>query len=53
MRNTSVKLFEFGMTFQEMFKDFSIFSSGSHFVKWSGTFWAIFVEGLMKNIYEK
>ena len=27
-----------------LFKDFSIFSSGSHFVQWSGTVWAILVE---------
>ena len=27
----------------------SIFSSGFHFVWWSGTVWAILVEGLLKN----
>ena len=33
-----------------MFKDFSIFSSGGHFVHRSGTFLAILVEGHLSNI---
>ena len=32
------------------FKGFSIFSSGGHFVKWSGTILAILVEGNSRNI---
>ena len=34
-----------------LFKDFSISSSGSHFVQRSGTIWAILVERLMRNIW--
>ena len=33
------------------FKDFSIFSSGSRFVQWSGTVLTILLEGLHGNIY--
>ena len=32
---------------------FSIFSSGNHFVKWSGTFLAILVEGHTRKISVK
>ena len=32
------------------FKGFSIFSSHSHFVQWSGTILAILVEGHARNI---
>ena len=34
-------------------KDFSIFSSGGHFVQWSGTISAILVEGNPRNISVK
>ena len=34
---------------QMPFKNFSIFSSGGHFVWWSGTVWATLVVGLMRN----
>ena len=33
-----------------MFKGFSIFSSGGHFVQWSGTVWAILVDSHLRNI---
>ena len=33
-----------------MFKGFSIFSSGSHLVKRSGTVWAILVDSHLRNI---
>ena len=35
------------------FKGFSIFSSGGHFVKWSGTILAILVKGQERNISVK
>ena len=33
-----------------LFKEFSIFSSGIHFVMWSRTICATFIEGIMGNI---
>ena len=33
--------------------DFTIFSSGCHFVWWCGTAWAILVEGIEQNTYLK
>ena len=33
-----------------LFKGFSIFSSGGHFVQWSGTILAILVEGHPRKI---
>ena len=36
-----------------MFIDFYIFNSGGHFIHWSGTVWAILVEGLLGNICVK
>ena len=35
------------------FKDFSVFSSGGHFVYWSGTILAILVRSHLGNIPEK
>ena len=35
------------------FKGFSIFSSGGHFVQWSGTIFAVLVEGHPRNISVK
>ena len=36
-----------------MFKDFSIFSFGGHFVQWNGTILSFLVEGHPKNISVK
>ena len=47
MRNNCVNNFEFGSAVQMLFKDFSIFSSGGHFVQWSQTVRAIFLERTM------
>ena len=35
------------------FKSFSIFSSGGHFVQWSGTILAILAEGHHRNLSVK
>ena len=35
---------------KKLFKCFSIFSSGGHLVQWSGTVWAILVEGHPRNL---
>ena len=51
MRNYCVNNFKFGPAVQMLFKDFSIFSSGGHFVQWSQTVRAIFVEGTMVKTY--
>ena len=54
MRNYSVIFFEFGSVVQEMsFKRFLIWSSGSPAVRWSGTTYAIFKEGIMGNVHVK
>ena len=42
--------FEFGKEVQMLFIDFSIFSSGIHFVQWSRPICATFIEGIMGNI---
>ena len=43
-----------GVSFLNKFSSrFSIFSSGGHFVHWSGTVLAIFVEGHLSNIAMK
>ena len=52
MENNHVTLFSVvqkGM----LFKDFSIFSSGVHFVRQSPTICAILVEGIMGSIHVK
>ena len=35
---------------EKLFKDFPIFSSGSHLVQWSRTVWAILVDSHLRNI---
>ena len=46
--------FEFGSGVQEMsFKRVLIWSSGSPPVRWSGTIYAIFKEGIMGNVHVK
>ena len=47
MKNTSVKLFEFGPIVQDM--SFNGYFLSSPYVQWSGTICAIFVEGIMRN----
>ena len=42
-----------GQQFGRLCKDFSIFRSGGHLAPWSGTGWAILVEGIMGNIWVK
>ena len=42
-------LCNFGTLVQMSFKDIPIFSSGGHFVQWSGTICAISVGGIMVN----
>ena len=39
-----------GVTVKANYSRFPIFSSGGHFVHWSGTVFAIFVEGYLSNI---
>ena len=39
-----------GVSFLSKYSRFSIFSSGGHFVHWSGTVLAILVEGHLSNI---
>ena len=47
-------ILKFGQAVQLMlFNEFSIFSSGGHFVWHCGTVWTILVEGLMRNIWVK
>ena len=45
--------FKFEPVVQNLFKDFSIFSPGGHFVQQSRTICAILVEGIMGNIHVK
>ena len=49
--NLCVIIFEFEPEVQEKvaFKEFSIFSSGGHFIQQNGTVWVILVEGLMRK----
>ena len=56
MRNNFVKLFKLlylGQCFRCFFKRFSIWSSGSPPVRWSGNIYAILKEGIMRNIHVK
>ena len=49
-----MNLFEFGPVVQEMsFKRFLIWSSGGPSVQWSGTIYAILIEGIVGNIHVK
>ena len=45
--------FEFRPAAQMLLKDFSIYSSGGHFVWRSITIWAILVEGFEKHFWSK
>ena len=48
------KYYEFGPVILDMsFKHNSTLSSGDHFVHWSGTVCAIFIEGIIRNISVK
>ena len=42
-----------GVSFSANYSQFSIFSSGGHFVHWSATVLAILVEGHLSNIHMK
>ena len=50
-----MRFFEFGQLNKEerLFKDVSIFSSGSHFARQSRTICAILLEGIIRNISVK